>query len=111
MISSGVPVATTYKGTAEPTQVIPETFRTNQPGNGTADDIVGASVGRHASRDDRRPPPQQRPDHQRHRHNRPLDPVHRLQRHPRALDFFRLLSHADDVTEAIDAQGYFDFGA
>ena len=40
VISSGVPVATMYKGTAEPTQVIPETFRANQPGNGAADDIV-----------------------------------------------------------------------
>jgi penicillin amidase len=29
----------------------------------------------------------------------------------REIDFFRLLPYADDVTEAIDAQRYFDFGA
>ena len=35
-----MPVATTYKGNLEPTQIIPETFRANQPGNGTSDDVV-----------------------------------------------------------------------
>ena len=110
-LAGGAPVATTYQGSQEPTQIIGETYRANQPGNGTPDDTVvvppSASV----------PPativvPR--------RNNGPLISVSggtglsvqytgfSATREP---DFFRLLSHAGDVGQAIDAQRYFDFGA
>jgi penicillin G amidase len=110
-IQGGIPVATTYQGNQEPTQIIPETYRANQPGNGTQDDTVvvppSASV----------PPativvPR--------RNNGPLVSVsgntgisvqYTGFSRTREPDFFRLLSRADTVGEAIDAQRYFDFGA
>jgi penicillin G amidase len=108
-LAGGVPVATTYKGSLEPTQIIPETFRANQPGNGTADDVVVVSAGV--------PPativvPR--------RNNGPLISVSGTTglsvqftgfSPTREVDYFRLLSRADTVAEAIDAQRYFDFGA
>ena len=33
-------MATTYLGNQEPTQIIPETFRANQVGNSTQDDLI-----------------------------------------------------------------------
>ena len=111
VISSGVPVATMYKGTAEPTQVIPETFRANQPGNGTADDVVVVPPSAGVPAATIVVP---------RRNNGPIISVTGTTglsvqftgfSATRELDFFRLLSHADDVTEAIDAQRYFDFGA
>jgi penicillin amidase len=110
-IAGGVPVATTYQGNQEPTQLIPQTYRTNQPGNGTADDVVvvppSASI----------PPvtvvvPR--------RNNGPIISVTGTTglsvqytgfSATREVDFFRLLSRADDVEEAIDAQRFFDVGA
>jgi penicillin G amidase len=107
----GVPVATTYQGSPEPTQIIPETYRANQPGNGTPDDTVvvppSASV----------PPativvPR--------RNNGPLVSISGATglsvqytgfSPTREPEFFRLLSRANTVGEAIDAQRYFDFGA
>ena len=59
-LAGGVPVATTYKGNLEPTQIIPETFRANQPGNGTANDVVVVPLRRRPAGDDRRPAPEQR---------------------------------------------------
>jgi penicillin G amidase len=110
-LAGGVPVATTYMGNLEPTQIIPETFRANQPGNGTADDVfvVPPSAGV--------PPativvPR--------RNNGPLISVTGTTglsaqftgfSPTREVDYFRLLSRADTVGEAIDAQRYFDFGA
>jgi penicillin amidase len=110
-LAGGVPVATTYKGSAEPTQIIPETFRANQPGNGTADDVVVVPPSAGV------PPativvPR--------RNNGPLISVTGATglsvqftgfSPTREVDFFRLLSRADTVSEAIDAQRYFDFGA
>jgi len=110
-LAGGVPVATTYQGTLEPTQIIPETFRTNQPGNGTADDVVVVPPSAGV------PPativvPR--------RNNGPLISVTGTTglsvqftgfSPTREVDFFRLLSRADTVAEAIDAQRYFDFGA
>jgi penicillin amidase len=107
----GVPVATTYKGSPEPTQIIPETFRANQPGNGTADDVVVVPPAAGV------PPativvPR--------RNNGPLISVTGTTglsveftgfSPTREVDFFRLLSRADTVAEAIDAQRYFDYGA
>ena len=110
-IAGGVPVATTYKGNLEPTQIIPETFRANQPGNGTPDDVVVVPPAAGV------PPatvvvPR--------RNNGPLISVTGTTglsvqftgfSPTREVDFFRLLSRADTVAEAIDAQRYFDFGA
>jgi penicillin amidase len=110
-IAGGVPVATTYKGNLELTQIIPETFRTNQPGNGTQDDLVVVPPSAGV------PPativvPR--------RNNGPLISVTGTTglsvqftgfSPTREVDFFRLLSRADTVAEAIDAQRYFDFGA
>ena len=110
-IQGGVPVATTYQGNLEPTQIIPQTFRANQPGNGTADDLVVVPPAAGV------PPativvPR--------RNNGPLLSITGTTglsvqftgfSPTREIDFFRLLSHADTVAEAIDAQRYFDFGA
>ena len=111
-IAGGVPVATTYKGNLEPTQIIPETFRANQPGNGTPDDVVvvppaaGVPAG-----DGRRAAPEQRAADQRHRHDGAVRPVHGLQRR-RVRSTSSACSRAPTtVGEAIDAQRYFDFGA
>jgi penicillin amidase len=110
-LAGGVPVATTYQGNPEPTQIIPETFRANQPGNGTPDDVVVVPPSGGV------PPativvPR--------RNNGPLISVTGTTglsvqftgfSPTREVDFFRLLSRADTVAEAIDAQRYFDFGA
>jgi penicillin amidase len=111
VVAGGVPVATMYKGTAEPTQIIPETFRANQPGNGTADDLVVVPPAAGVPAATVVVP---------RRNNGPIISVTGTTglsvqftgfSATREVDFFRLLSHADDVTEAIDAQRYFDFGA
>jgi penicillin amidase len=111
VISGGVPVATVYKGTPEPTRIIPETFRANQPGNGTADDLVVV------------PPAAGVPAATVVVPRRLEGPLISVTGSTglsvqftgfgatREIDFFRLLSQADDVSEAIDAQRYFDFGA
>jgi penicillin amidase len=110
-IAGGVPVATTFQGSLEPTQIIPEAYRTNQPGNGTADDVVAVPPSASV------PPvtivvPR--------RNNGPLISITgtiglSVQftgfSPTREVDYFRLLSRADTVAEAIDAQRYFDFGA
>jgi penicillin amidase len=111
VVAGGVPVATTYQGSAEPTQIIPETFRANQPGDGTPDNliVVPPSAGVPAATV---VVPR--------RNNGPIISVTGTTglsvqftgfSATREIDFFRLLSHADDVTEAIDAERYFDFGA
>jgi penicillin amidase len=110
-LAGGVPVATTYKGALEPTQIIPESYRTNQPGNGTSDDVVPV------------PPSPSIPPATivvPRRNNGPLISVSGTTglsvqytgfSPTREVDFFRLLSRAGTVGEAIDAQRYFDFGA
>jgi penicillin G amidase len=110
-LAGGVPVATTYQGNLEPTQIIPETFRANQPGNGTADDVVVV------------PPSAGVPPATivvpRRNHGPLIDVTGTTGLSvqftgfsaTREVDFFRLLSRADTVAEAIDAQRYFDFGA
>ena len=110
-ITGGAPVATTYQGNLEPTTIIPQTFRANQTGNGTRDDL--ATVPPSASV----PPatfvvPR--------RNNGPIISVSGSTgvsvqytgfAATREIDFFRLVTRADDVGEAIDAQRYFDVGA
>ena len=111
VIAGGVPVATTYKGVPEPTQIIPETFRANQVGNGTSDDLVVVPPAAGVPAATVVVP---------RRNNGPIISVTGTTglsvqftgfSATREVDFFRLLSQADDVTEAIDAQRYFDFGA
>jgi penicillin G amidase len=109
-IQGGVPVATTFQGALEPTQIIPEAYRTNQL-NGALDDVVGV------------PPSPSIPPATvvvPRRNNGPLISVMGTTglsvqftgfSPTREVDFFRLLSRADTVHEAIDAQRYFDFGA
>jgi len=110
-IAGGVPVATTYKGNLEPTQIIPETFRANQAGNGTADDVVVVPPAAGVPAATVVVP---------RRNNGPLISVTGTTglsvqftgfSPTREVDYFRLLSRADTVAEAIDAQRYFDFGA
>jgi penicillin G amidase len=110
-LAGGVPVATTYKGNLEPTQIIPETFRANRPGDGTVDDVVVV------------PPAAGVPPASivvPRRNNGALISVTGTTglsvqftgfSPTREVDFFRLLSRADTVGEAIDAQRYFDYGA
>lgn len=38
--SAGVPIATRFRGSTEAINIIPEVFRANQPGNGTANDVA-----------------------------------------------------------------------
>jgi penicillin G amidase len=111
VVAGGVPVATMYKGSAEPTQIIPETFRANQPGDGTADNLVVVPPSAGVPAATVVVP---------RRNNGPIISVTATTglsvqftgfSATREIDFFRLLSHADDVTEAIDAERYFDFGA
>jgi penicillin G amidase len=111
VVAGGVPVATMYKGNAEPTQIIPETFRANQPANGTADDLMVVPPAAGVPAATIVVP---------RRNNGPIIMVTGTTglsvqftgfSATREVDFFRLLSHADDVSEAIDAQRYFDFGA
>jgi penicillin G amidase len=100
-----------YQGQLEPLDFIQTTYRTNQPGNGTPDDLVDVDSSPSV------PPviiivPR--------RNNGPLISLGvgtglSLQytgfSPTREADFFRLLSRARTVREAIDAQRYFDFGA
>jgi len=108
VLADGVPVATTYLGEAEPLVVVSQTFRANQPGNGTADDVVVVPPGGGV------PPatlvvPR--------RNQGPLLAVDGStgisvqftgSGPTRELDFFRLLSRAGTVGEAIDAERYAD---
>jgi penicillin G amidase len=111
VIQGGVPVATTFEGHAEPTQIIPETFRANQPGNGTQDDLVTVPSGGSVPAATLVVP---------RRNNGPLVSVSGTTgisvqftgfSATREPDFFRLLSRARTVQQAIDAQRFFDFGA
>jgi penicillin amidase len=110
-LAGGVPVATTYKGSQEPTQIIPESFRANHLGNGTQDDLDTVPPGGSIPAATVIVP---------RRNNGPLISVSGTTglsvqytgfSATREPDFFGLLSHARDVGEAIDAQRYFDFGA
>jgi penicillin amidase len=111
VLAGGVPVGTVYKGDTEPTQIIPETFRANQTGNGTQDDVVTVPPGGSVPAATVVVP---------RRNNGPLIAVggttglsiqytgFSATREP---EFFRLLARARTVGEAIDAQRFFDFGA
>ena len=102
--SGGLPVATIFRGAQVPTQIFPQSYRVNQPGNGTPDDL--ALVAPSAS----------------------VPPVAIETRHgpliaanlsvqftgfyaTREADYFRELARASDVSGAKRALRYFDFGA
>jgi penicillin amidase len=43
--SAGVPIATRFRGSVEAINIVPEVFRANQPGNGTANDVAVIAPG------------------------------------------------------------------
>jgi penicillin amidase len=102
--SGGVPVATIFRGAQVPTQLFPQSFRANQPGNGTPNDLVtvppSASVPPLAVET---------------RHGPLIAPNLSVQftgfYATREADYFRELARAGDVTGAKRALRYFDFGA
>ena len=104
IVSGGVPVATMFRGSAVPTQIFPQTYRANQPGNGAADDLVtvppSASV----------PPVAVET-----RHGPLIAPNLSVQwtgfYATREVDYFRELARAEDVVGAKTALRYFDVGA
>jgi penicillin G amidase len=110
VVAGGVPVATRHEGITEPTEIIPEIYRANQPGNGTQDDVAIVPSGGNIPAATIVVP---------RRNNGPLisvTPVPLSVQYTgfsatREPDFFRLLSRAHTVGEAIDAQRFFDFGA
>ena len=112
-LSGGLPVATKYQGNQEATQIIPETFRRNQPGNGSQDDVVTVPPSGSI-------PPVTVVVPRRNKGplllntisgNTALSIQYSGFSATRELDFFRLLSKAQNVGQAIDAQRYFDVGA
>ena len=104
IVSNGVPVATMFRGSQVPTQIFPQSYRANQPGNGTADDLVtvppSASV----------PPVAVET-----RHGPLIAPNLSVQctgfYATREVDYFRELARAEDVVGAKHALRYFDVGA
>ena len=102
--SGGLPVATIFRGAQVPTQIFPQSYQANQPGNGTPDDLVtvppSASVPPVAIET---------------RHGPLIAPNLSVQftgfYATREPDYFRELARADDVAEAKHALRYFDFGA
>jgi penicillin G amidase len=104
VVSNGVPVATIFRGSAVPTQIFPQTYRANQPGNGVADDLVtippSASV----------PPVAVET-----RHGPLIAPNLSVQytgfSATREPDYFRELARAEDVAGAKRALRWFDVGA
>jgi penicillin amidase len=111
VVVGGVPVATLHGATPVPTQIIPMSFRTNQPGNGTPNDVVPVP-----------PSPTVPPVAIETRHG-PLitapagtPPTALSVQHTgfyatREPDYFRELARASSVGAAEHALRYFDFGA
>ena len=102
--SGGVPVATIFKGVPVPTQIFPQSYRANQPGNGTPDDLVTV------------PPSASVPPIAVETRHGPLIAANLSVQFTgfyatREPDYFRELARADDVVEAKQALRYFDFGA
>ena len=104
IVSNGVPVATMFRGSQVPTQIFPQTYRANQPGNGTADDLVTV------------PPSASAAGRRRDRCTGPLiAPNLSVQwtgfSATREVDYFREPARAEDVVGAKQALRYFDVGA
>ena len=102
--SGGVPVATIFKGVPVPTQIFPQSYRANQPGNGTPDDFVTVP-----------PSATVPPIAIETRHGPLIAPNLSVQftgfYATREADYFRELARAEDVSGAKHALRYFDFGA
>src|SRR6266545_6695850 len=111
VLSGGVPVATIYQGNAEPTQIIPETFRANQPADGTPDDLVVVPPAAGVPAATVVVPRRNQGPLISASGSTGLSVQYTGFGATREPDFFRLLSHATTVGEAIDALRYFDFGA
>ena len=104
IVSNGVPVATMFRGSQVPTQIFPQTYRANQPGNGTADDLVAVP-----------PSASVPPVAVETRHGPLIAPNLSVQwtgfYATREVDYFRELARAEDVLGAKRALRYFDVGA
>ena len=104
VVSGGVPVATMFRGAQVPTQIFPQSYRANQPGNGVADDLVAVP-----------PSASVPPVAVETRHGPLIAPNLSVQYTgffaTREPDYFRELARAGDVGEAKRALRYFDFGA
>ena len=102
--SGGLPVATIFRGASVPTQIFPQSYRANQPGNGTADDLVAVP-----------PSASVPPVAVETRHGPLIAPNLSVQftgfYATREPDYFRELARASNVAEAKHALRYFDFGA
>jgi penicillin amidase len=105
VVSTPTGPATLYKGSLEPVQVIPETYRVNQVGNGTQDDVVPVPPSPSVPASTLVVP----------RHGPLIAPNLSVQFsgfYPtREPDFFLELSRARSVADARRAVRYFDFGA
>jgi penicillin amidase len=111
VVENGIPQATVHNGRREPTQVIFESYRANQVGDGETDNLESVPSGGSV------PPatvvvPR--------RNNGPLVSLSGSTGlsvqytgfgATREIDFFRLLARARDVGQAIRAQRFFDVGA
>lgn len=105
VVSTPAGPATLYKGNLEPVQVIPESYRVNQVGNGTNDDVVAIPPNPSVPAATLVVP----------RHGPLIAPNLSVQFSgfyaTREPDFFRELSRARNVDDARRAVRYFDFGA
>ena len=105
VVSTPTGPATLYKGSLEPVQVIPESYRVNQVGNGTPDDVVPVPPGPSVPAATLVVP----------RHGPLIAPNLSVQFSgfyaTRETDFFLELSRARNLADARHALRYFDFGA
>jgi penicillin G amidase len=105
VVSTPTGPATLYKGNLEPVQVIPETYRVNQVGNGTQDDVVPVPPSPSVPAATLVVP----------RHGPLIAPNLSVQFSgfyaTREPDFFLELSRARNLADARQALRYFDFGA
>ena len=104
VVAGGVPVATMFRGTAVPTQIFPQSYRANQPGNGVADDLVAVP-----------PSASVPPIAVETRHGPLIAPNLSVQytgfNATREADYFRELARVGNVTDAKRALRWFDVGA
>ena len=104
VVSGGVPVATIFRGAAVPTQIFPQSYRANQPGNGVVDDLLAVP-----------PSASVPPIAVETRHGPLIAPNLSVQYTgfyaTREPDYFRELGRAEDVTGAKQALRWFDVGA
>lgn len=112
VLAGGLPVATVYRGNNEPTQIIPEAYRANQPGDGVQNNLAPVPPGPSV------PPatvvvPRHGPLITAPSGSPPtaLSVQHTGFYATREIDLFRELSRARNVDKAKRALRFFDFGA